>query len=48
MEGREKPQTDKHKEVTDDWNCDATSTLTSLLVSDIENLKCLIFAAQSV
>jgi hypothetical protein len=45
MEGREKPNMDKYKEITNDWNYDASYTLTSLPVRDLENLKCLIFAA---
>jgi hypothetical protein len=44
MEGREKPHTDKYKKITNDWNYDASCTLTSLLVSDLENLKNLTFA----
>jgi hypothetical protein len=48
MEGTEKPHMDKHKEITSDWNYDASCTLTSLLVWDLENFKCLIFVAQSV
>jgi hypothetical protein len=48
MEGREKPHMDKYKEITNDRNYDASCTLTSLLVSDLENFKCLISVAQSV
>jgi hypothetical protein len=47
MEGRKKPHTDKYKEITNDWNYDASCTLTSLSVSNLENLKSLIFVAQS-
>jgi hypothetical protein len=48
MEGREKPHMDKYKEITNDWNYDASYMLASLLVWDLENLKRLIFVAQSV
>jgi hypothetical protein len=48
MEGIEKPHTDKYKELTNDWNYDASFALTSLLVSDLENFKRLIFVVQSV
>jgi hypothetical protein len=43
MENTEKPLMNKHKEIMKDWNYDATCTHTSLPVSDLENLKCLIF-----
>jgi hypothetical protein len=46
MEGREKPHVEKYKEIMNDWNYDASATLTSLLVSDLENNECLIFTAQ--
>jgi hypothetical protein len=39
MEGTEKPS---------GWNYDASCMLTSLLVLDLENFKCLILVAQSV
>jgi hypothetical protein len=43
MEGREKPHTDKYKEITNDWDCDAVCTLTLLtllaLLWDFENFK---------
>jgi hypothetical protein len=42
MEGIEKPHVDKYKEITNDWNYDASCTLTSLPVWDLENLKRLI------
>jgi hypothetical protein len=48
MEGIEKPHTDKYREITDDWNYDASGTFTSLLVWDSENLKRLIFVVRSV
>jgi hypothetical protein len=48
MEGREKPHTDKYKEIMNDWNYDVSCTLTSLLVWDLDNFKHLIFVAQSV
>jgi hypothetical protein len=34
MEDREKPHMDKYKEITNDWNYDASCTPTSLPVSD--------------
>jgi hypothetical protein len=43
MEGVEKPHMDRHKEVMNDWNYGISCTLTSLLVSDLENSRCLIF-----
>jgi hypothetical protein len=48
MEGREMPHLDKYEEITSDWNCDASRTITSLPVSGFENLKRLIFVARSV
>jgi hypothetical protein len=48
MEGREKPHTDKYKEIMNDWNYNARFTLTSLPVWDFANFKRLIFVAQSV
>jgi hypothetical protein len=48
VEGREKPHTDKYMEITNDWNYDTSCTLASLPVSDIENIKRLIFVAESV
>jgi hypothetical protein len=45
-EGTEKPHMDKYKEITNDWNYVASCMLTSLPVSDLENLKCLIFVAE--
>jgi hypothetical protein len=48
MEDREKLDMDKYKEITNDWNYDASCTLTSLPVWDLENFKHLIFVAQSV
>jgi hypothetical protein len=48
MEGIEKPHMDKHREITNDWNYDASCTLTSLLVWDLENFKRLVFVLQSV
>jgi hypothetical protein len=48
MEGREKPHTDKYKEITNDWNYDASCMFTSLLVWNLENFIHLIFVAQSV
>jgi hypothetical protein len=48
MEGIEKPHTNKFKEITNNWNYDASCTLTSLPVWDLENFKRLIFVVQSV
>jgi hypothetical protein len=48
MEGIEKPHADKYKEITNNWNYDASCTLTSLPVWDLENFKRLIFVVQSV
>jgi hypothetical protein len=48
MEGTEKPETDKYKEITNDWNYDASCTFTSLQVWDLENFMHLIFVAYSV
>jgi hypothetical protein len=47
MKGRGKPHTDKYK-ATNDWNFVISCTLTSLLVLDFEDFKCLSFVAQSV
>jgi hypothetical protein len=46
MEGSEKPHVDKYKEMTNDWNYNASCTQTSLLVLDIENFQHLIFVEQ--
>jgi hypothetical protein len=35
MEGKEKPYTDKYKEITNDCNYDASCTLTSLLILNL-------------
>jgi hypothetical protein len=48
MEGRVKPHSDKYKEITNDWNYDASCMITSLLVWDSENFKRLVFVVQSV
>jgi hypothetical protein len=48
MEGREKPHMVQYKAITNDWNYDASRTLTSLPVWDIENFKRLVFVVQSV
>jgi hypothetical protein len=48
MEGIDKPHTGKYKEITNDWNYDASCTLTSLPVWDFENFKRLIFVVQNV
>jgi hypothetical protein len=38
----------KYKAITNDWNYDASCTLTSLPVWDLENLKRLVFVVLSV
>jgi hypothetical protein len=48
MGSREKPRMDKYKEITNDWNYDASCTLTSLPVWVLDNFRRLIFVAQSV
>jgi hypothetical protein len=48
MEDREKPQMDKYKEITNDWNYYTNCTSTSLPVWDFENFRWLTFAAKSV
>jgi hypothetical protein len=48
MECIEKPHTNEYKEITNDWNYDASCTLTSLPVWDLENFKRLIFVVQSL
>jgi hypothetical protein len=48
MAGIEKPHTDKDKAITNNWNYDASCTLTSLPVWDLENFKRLIFVVQTV
>jgi hypothetical protein len=47
MEDIEKPHI-KHKEITNDWNYNASCTLTSLPVWDLENFKHFVFVAQTV
>jgi hypothetical protein len=48
MEGKEKPHTDKHKEITNDWNYNASCMLTSLSAWNLKNFKHLIFVLQCV
>jgi hypothetical protein len=48
MEGIEKPHTDKYKEITNNLNYDASCTVASLPVWDLEHFKRLIFVLQSV
>jgi hypothetical protein len=48
MEGREKPHMIKYKAFTNDWNYDASRTLTLLPVWDLENFKRFGFVVQSV
>jgi hypothetical protein len=38
----------QYKKVTNDWHYDASCTLKSLVVSDLENFKHFIFVARSV
>jgi hypothetical protein len=45
MDGRGEPHLDKYKEIMNDWNYVASSSLTSLLVLDFQNINCLIFVA---
>jgi hypothetical protein len=45
---REKLHADKYKEIRNDWNYDASCTLTSLTIWVFENFKRLMFVAQSV
>jgi hypothetical protein len=39
---------DKDTKIINEWNYDASCMLTSLLVSDLENFKCLVSVVQSV
>jgi hypothetical protein len=48
MEGTEKLHMHEKEEIRNDWNYDATCTLTSLLVLDSENFQHLIFFAHRV
>jgi hypothetical protein len=48
MEGIDKPHTGKYKEIMNYSNYDASCTLTSLPVWDLENFKRLIFIVQTV
>jgi hypothetical protein len=48
MKGIEKKHTDKYKEITNDWNYDANSALTSLPVWNLENIKRLVSVVKSV
>jgi hypothetical protein len=48
MDGIDKPHTGKYKAITNDWNYDASCTLTSLPVWDLDNFKRLIFVVQTV
>jgi hypothetical protein len=48
MAGKEKPRMVKYKAITNDWNYDASCTLTSLPVWDLENFNLLVFVVQSV
>jgi hypothetical protein len=43
MEFIEKPHTDKYKEITNDWNYDASCVLVSLPVQELESFKRLFF-----
>jgi hypothetical protein len=46
IEDIEEPQTDKYKEITNDWKYDISHTLTLLPVWDLENFMLLIFFVQ--
>jgi hypothetical protein len=46
MESIEKPHVDKNKEITNNWNYDASCTVASLPVWDFENFKRLVFVVQ--
>jgi hypothetical protein len=48
MKGRVKLYMVKYKAITNDWNYDASCTLTSLPVLDFENFKRLVFVVQSI
>jgi hypothetical protein len=48
MEGRENLHVVKYKAITNNCNYDASCTLTSLPVWDLENFKRLVFVVQSV
>jgi hypothetical protein len=48
MEDTEKPHMGKYKEITNEWNYDASCMLTSLLFCDLEIFTCLIFVVQCV
>jgi hypothetical protein len=48
MEGIEKPHTDKYKEITNNYNYDASCTVASIPIWDLENFKHLIFVVLSV
>jgi hypothetical protein len=48
MYDREKPNQDTCKEITNDWNYDASCMLTSLPVWDLDNFKRSIYVVQSV
>jgi hypothetical protein len=46
MEGGETPHVVKYKAITNDWNYDASCTLTSLPVWDLEHFKRLVSVVQ--
>jgi hypothetical protein len=48
MEGIEEPHMNKYKEIMNNWNYDASCTLTSLTVRDLQNFKRFIFVVQSI
>jgi hypothetical protein len=48
VEGIGNPDTDKYKKLTNNWNYDASCTVTSLPVWDFENFKRLNFVVQSL
>jgi hypothetical protein len=48
VEGIEKPHMDQYREITNDWNYEASCMLMALLVWDLGNSKCLVFVAESI
>jgi hypothetical protein len=46
MKSTGKPE--RYRQIMNDWNCDGSCTVTSVLIQDLEDFYCLIFAAQNV
>jgi len=40
--------TDRYRQIMNDWNCDGSCTVTSVLIQDLEDFQHLTFAAQNV